>query len=145
MTAETTVRVPRWLVIIVATAVATQLGGSLLTLWQLVPRVQSLENRLSESVETLAGEMTRLGNTVKADRADIYGRLAKLENTVEIRRAADRQFHIDQRIRLWDRVKENQLAQTAAENRLARVESSTEHIKGQVDRLVTRLIDDARP
>lgn len=66
------------------------------------------------------------------------------QTVFEQRLVEDRQFHIDQRVRLWDRVQAIENAATQSEQRLARVEATTEHIRNQVDRLVDNLIRNAR-
>lgn len=74
----------------------------------------------------------RLENLAVQNQADI----------AEIREAAgaDRQFQIDQRVRVRDRVKELQEQVVELKTDVAALRASNQHIAGQIDRLVTHMV-----
>jgi hypothetical protein len=79
--------------------------------------------------------------------SDLDGRVAELESTAAASaadRAASRAFHIEQRIRLWDRVNEIQLQSNETNARLSRLEGSLHEISVNMNRLVDHLIDQKR-
>lgn len=52
---------------------------------------------------------------------------------------ANREFHINQRVRLWERVNEVQNTSNTQAERLARIESSQEYLVRQIDKIVDKL------
>lgn len=80
--------------------------------------------------------------------SDLDGRVASLEEqrvTAQAGQSADRAFHIEQRIRLWDRVQEVQSRGNETNMRLSRLEGSVAGLSANIDRLVDHVIGRSDP
>lgn len=74
-------------------------------------------------------------NSNTAEIAQLRKDYIKLAEVVE----TNREFHIGQRVRLWERVNEVQNASSSQAERLARIESSQEYLVRQIDKIVDKL------
>ena len=77
----------------------------------------------------------------------LEGRVSSLESEISTalaERAASRAFHIEQRLRLWDRVNEVQVQSNETNVRLSRLEGSLVEISANMNRLVDHVIGGQR-
>lgn len=77
---------------------------------------------------TITVGYTKFGAQVEANTQQISD-LTKIADT-------NKEFHIEQRVRLWNRVNELQLVINAQNERIARIEAGDEYIIRQLDKLV---------
>jgi hypothetical protein len=78
--------------------------------------------------------------------SDIDGRVSSLEEqrvAALAERSADRAFHIEQRLRLWDRLNDVQSRGNETNMRLSRLEGSVAGLSANIDRLVDHVIGGA--
>jgi hypothetical protein len=64
--------------------------------------------------------------------------IAALEETMDKRLKDDRAFHTDQRIRVWNRINENEDIQQQTSRSLARIEGTMAEMSKAMDRLITK-------
>lgn len=77
----------------------------------------------------------------------LEGRVSLLESETSgavAERAAARAFHIEQRLRLWDRVNEVQAQSNETNVRLSRLEGSLVEISANMNRLIDHVIGSQR-
>ncbi|MDB4725933.1 hypothetical protein OAF54_00760 [bacterium] len=66
------------------------------------------------------------------------------QQQLAVHQSEDKQFHTDQRVRLWDRVNTLEGEIQSNETNIAKAVAGIEHLTKQVDRLVVYMIDGAK-
>lgn len=83
---------------------------------------------------------TQLENNVENNAKVDQAQNIQIQEIIE-QMELDRAFHVDQRVRLWDRVNAIQVATQEQKERFARMEATLEYTSRQMDRMLEKLED----